>query len=734
MLKKCLALYMLLFSIISPINTAYALEKSKEIALKLNINGAVIDYKALPITLTVNDATLMNLPMPPIVFNNYTLVPLREVFEPLGAVVAWQAETKEIFIGYENDLVLLQIDSTTANINGRLVKMEIPPKIINNKTMIPLRFVSESLGLHVGWDSTTRTASVNSYTSTPAATPTPTPTATPQPQQTPQPTRTPTPLSTPTPIFNLSSVQTTAETKDISTEPIKEANNPLTKIIKITSPMENGTNAFVIEASSPISKVDKLILPNNKIVIDFYNAEMDLNSSTLTQENNPVISAVRTGQFQNEPSKIARVVFDLKTAVNFSVWTDKDRKKVSVSFGEMEKNRVFNISPSSDQLSDYVTLSFEKTPIVNTFVLTDPERVVIDLPYTTIDRPGESNFKGTFISSLRSSMFTETAGRVVVDLARHAKYDVQTQGNNVIIKLIEPTYKNIAYDAAKNAFRISKASGAQIDLSTVVHHDDYNNLSYTLTLPWDYSSFLGFGEYIVNNDKLYSLNVQTSNGKTLISIKEKKVLAYNLSQDDNYIYISALSPKEKYPKIVIIDPGHGGGDNGASGNGIIEKNTTLEVANRVMSLIEQEGKIKAYATRRGDVAVDLFDRPVFSSPLGDIFVSIHINSHKTNFIANGLETYYYQHEDSKQKATSLYLAQTLQKNLLEALKPNDRKVKSEAYIVLKNSQIPASLVELGFLSNPAEAAKLADPAYKEKAAQAIYRSIIEVFSTYNPAR
>lgn len=103
------------------------------------------------------NGTKLDCSVPPIVFNDYSVVPARDVFETLGATVLWRAENERVIVQYEGTEIILQINNQTAYKNGISEKMPIAPKIINSKTMIPARYVSESLGFDVKFDSKTDT-------------------------------------------------------------------------------------------------------------------------------------------------------------------------------------------------------------------------------------------------------------------------------------------------------------------------------------------------------------------------------------------------------------------------------------------------------------------------------------------------------------------------------------------------------------------------------------------------
>ncbi len=98
----------------------------------------------------------------PIIENSRTLVPLRTIFESMGAQVDWNASTRVITAKKGDTTVILPINSRTAMINGSACTLEVPPKIVDSRTLAPLRFVAEAFGGKVTWDGNTRTIYINS--------------------------------------------------------------------------------------------------------------------------------------------------------------------------------------------------------------------------------------------------------------------------------------------------------------------------------------------------------------------------------------------------------------------------------------------------------------------------------------------------------------------------------------------------------------------------------------------
>lgn len=179
-------------------------------------------------------------------------------------------------------------------------------------------------------------------------------------------------------------------------------------------------------------------------------------------------------------------------------------------------------------------------------------------------------------------------------------------------------------------------------------------------------------------------------------------------------------------KIIIIDAGHGGRDSGAVGPaGLREKEITLAVALQVADILLGIG-VEPQLTRNTDkhfatsVSADLAARTKLANKAGAaLFVSVHCNS-STDLSATGTETYHYPNSVAGNR-----LANYLQRQLVAALGLRDRGVKSENFAVLRETTMPAALVELAFISNPQEEALLRNTAVQQKAAWAIAAGIGE---------
>ena len=113
-----------------------------------------------PITLEIN-GLIITPNVAPVIENGTTLVPLRIISENLGAKVTWEMETQSILIEKENSVIMLEIGKTSVLVNNQAKTMTLAPKIINGSTMVPIRFVSENLGVFVNWDGDSRTVQIS---------------------------------------------------------------------------------------------------------------------------------------------------------------------------------------------------------------------------------------------------------------------------------------------------------------------------------------------------------------------------------------------------------------------------------------------------------------------------------------------------------------------------------------------------------------------------------------------
>ncbi|MCX6085192.1 MAG: GH25 family lysozyme [Caldiserica bacterium] len=115
------------------------------------------------------DGQIVTLDTPPVIVSGRTLVPLRAIIEGLGGAITWVPETRSVEVQFNGTTLLLQIGNRTAVVNGEAVIMDVPAAIMNGRTMLPVRFVSEHLGADVQWEELTKTVTITVNSATASA-------------------------------------------------------------------------------------------------------------------------------------------------------------------------------------------------------------------------------------------------------------------------------------------------------------------------------------------------------------------------------------------------------------------------------------------------------------------------------------------------------------------------------------------------------------------------------------
>jgi N-acetylmuramoyl-L-alanine amidase len=171
--------------------------------------------------------------------------------------------------------------------------------------------------------------------------------------------------------------------------------------------------------------------------------------------------------------------------------------------------------------------------------------------------------------------------------------------------------------------------------------------------------------------------------------------------------------------VIFVDPGHGGRDPGAVGNGIQEKAVVLSMSLKLGQALQSMGYTVYYA-RTNDVEIDLEPRVAFAQRVNaDVFVSIHANSLESrNSSVNGVETFH-----ARNSTVGRELASYVQSQIISATSANNRGVKAAGFYVIARTSMPAILVETGFVTSPTEARNLSNPNYQKQMADAIARGI-----------
>ncbi len=307
------------------------------------------------------------------------------------------------------------------------------------------------------------------------------------------------------------------------------------------------------------------------------------------------------------------------------------------------------------------------------FALSSPNRIVVDLSDAKLAKnvSREINVDSNYVKKVRIGQFEKNTVRIVVESnVNRDKYDV---------------------------FGITGQSSYRVAM-------DFGNISYGGSSSGD--------SYIADN---------TSNNDN------------NDTYKPSDISINSGDKNSLKGKRITIDPGHGGSDSGAIGpSGLYEKTATLKIGLNLAEMLKQAGA-KVYITRKTDV--DVAPQPasdveelqarcdVGNMSNSDIFVSIHLDSF-TSEAAQGTTGYYYVNGS----VASQRLADDIKEGVINKIGTADRGTKTSNFYVVKHTDMPATLLEVAFISNPDEESILKSDDGQKNIAEGIFNGIVNYFS------
>lgn len=325
-----------------------------------------------------------------------------------------------------------------------------------------------------------------------------------------------------------------------------------------------------------------------------------------------------------------------------------------------------------------------------------------------------------------------------------AKFTATTFGYEYTWDSKTKTVKICDEEYAKSAAVVSNAAiyfslPQEVNPDTITNADNYWKKNFTVTIPGDYVDYYKKNPVTISNSVVTKCTVSlTSAGKTKLSFNTSKLQGYKVHTQEGIVWIEVGEPKEIHKNIVVLDCGHGGYDSGAVGGGYKEKDLTYSILYTYAKSYfnKSTSNVKAYWSRYDDTFVTLNDRAAYAKSIGaDMFISLHMNS-ATSTTAKGTEVYYSTSNNKTLSSglNSKKMANVFQKGLVSTLGTTSRGVKTAKYVVIHKNTVPAVLIELGFISNSEDRAKLVNKDIQKKSAKKIYDLTEELFKTYPTGR
>lgn len=262
---------------------------------------------------------------------------------------------------------------------------------------------------------------------------------------------------------------------------------------------------------------------------------------------------------------------------------------------------------------------------------------------------------------------------------------------------------------------------------------DYVTQTIDIKIPYAGEEYVYDYPMLGSSDHIDNLTYESMQGYGVVEFVTDRVYELSTSYDSDYFYIDFLTPKEVYDKVVVIDAGHGGNAPGATKQGVSEKDIDLAIVLKLKEIFEasEDQSIGVYYTRTKD------ENPSFENRVGlanksdaNLLISVHNNSTPSGRMSsiNGTQVLYDEMK-SEDPPSSKGLAQICLEEVLAMTGSSDKGlVTGNEMYMIRNSDAPVALIEVGFMTNQTELNNLCSEEYQNKVAQGIYNAIMRAFS------
>ncbi len=619
-----------------------------------------------------------------------TLVPLRFIIDNLGATVTWDNDTKEATIILKDKVIVLKADSSVALVDGNQYTLpdKVPVKLLgmeyNYRTLVPIRFVSEQLGLDVGWIQDTQTVTVNK---------------------------------------SLQAVKS-----------VKYNGNPNHPelIFKTTGDVE--FSSYFLQAKE-IGGTDQLILDMANTLFDLDNkGDLDTNGVSHMGIYAGDIRTVEGSQAEVVPYR-TRFVISLDRKMGYEAKYDPETQEIRLAFN----NSINQIKTEKIYNAETVIIKTAEAPTYN--VKFAEGQVVVDFINARLGlndgQPGSMSVGKGGIDTITYSQAdpageyepTDVISRVAVNLKPgQSLEDVYIEDIDSDLYVYVSGNPLDGFDYGKDSLDSAHLSINTLESGTYATQFDKLTNTLAVTLPKESinldSMNLDVDDNVVQNiaikdiGKQYQIKMKLAKGTIYVDNSAGPVTSAL-----KFIFVNdSLNKYDYQSKLIVIDAGHGGKDPGAISpfSKAKEKDLVLNIAQKLKHKLENIG-YKVYMTRDDDTYVELKSRAEIANTMGaNAFLSIHINANGTSS-PKGVEMLYVP--DARDNKG---FAQQLQTEVCKATGATSiGLIQRPNLVVIRETKMPAVLAELGFLTNPAEERLLLDEAYQDKLVQGMYNGIIK---------
>ena len=703
-------------------------------------SGKSYDVKNKKVIFSIEDIELNTAKLPGVYVGKTLMGPAKSLFlsDSMEGSFTLSKSKKSATISFGDNNLILTLGSKNAELNGAQVKLEKAPDFIKlnfsnkNEVYIPMESICELFDIDIETSGNVSTLSLpdddedvedvgDDENSKPTPEPTPEPSN--EAEQPLQPfVANKLPFSWKSKVNPATAFNAAQSLNGKNTS----AGSSIADIVNLSGNQADNFDTYTITSTEGFSGI-KGNMANNQLTVSLDNVSS--NGSQSYTSNIRTVNYINTTY--NAASNSTNISFGLADGVvGYEMLLSKDGKSLNV---KIYKNTITEIKGSYNKGVYTFTFTGLAPLSVNDNGSSDSNQNLA-IP-NIIDTIGSGSYVDNTGSAL--SLFSYFSNGIAgaslsVNKTSRLTYYTSQSGNTLTI-----TFSQASTPANVVGATIALPSG--LDTSEIEDEDNYFSGNFTITLPGDLRSHFNSKPIKYDANKVSNVNISLNDsGDTVLTFYTTKLYAYRLTVSKSQIKVAIDRAKNLYSKVVVIDPGHGGHDDGTTSQNKIykEKNVVLSIGYTYFRNYLNDEDLKVYWTRKGDTYPTLYERAAFPKKVdADIFISVHMNSFP-KATPKGTEVFYSTRNNILQPngLSSYTMASMFLKNITSTFSTFNRGVKTAAYVVTNMNTVPAVLLEYGFLSNEDDLAKFSKLENQDKAAEVLYDTIEEIFDNYPTGR
>ena len=703
-------------------------------------SGKSYDVKNKKVIFSIEDIELNTAKLPGVYVGKTLMGPARSLFlsDSMEGSFTLSKSKKSATISFGDNNLILTLGSKNAELNGAQVKLEKAPDFIKlnfsnkNEVYIPMESICELFDIDIETSGNVSTLSLpdddedvedvgDDENSKPTPEPTPEPSN--EAEQPLQPfVANKLPFSWKSKVSPATAFNAVQSLNGKNTS----AGSSIADIVNLSGNQADNFDTYTITSTEGFSGI-KGNMANNQLTVSLDNVSS--NGSQSYTSNIRTVNYINTTY--NAASNSTNISFGLADGVvGYEMSLSKDGKSLNV---KIYKNTITEIKGSYNKGVYTFTFTGLAPLSINDNGSSDSNQNLA-IP-NIIDTIGSGSYVDNTGSAL--SLFSYFSNGIAgaslsVNKTSRLTYYTSQSGNTLTI-----TFSQASTPANVVGATIALPSG--LDTSEIEDEDNYFSGNFTITLPGDLRSHFNSKPIKYDANKVSNVNISLNDsGDTVLTFYTTKLYAYRLTVSKSQIKVAIDRAKNLYSKVVVIDPGHGGHDDGTTSQNKIykEKNVVLSIGYTYFRNYLNDEDLKVYWTRKGDTYPTLYERAAFPKKVdADIFISVHMNSFP-KATPKGTEVFYSTRNNILQPngLSSYTMASMFLKNITSTFSTFNRGVKTAAYVVTNMNTVPAVLLEYGFLSNEDDLAKFSKLENQDKAAEVLYDTIEEIFDNYPTGR